>query len=150
MTKQVQVFAVFYKGRVKIKSWKTFKEWLIDAVIRVATMSKYSHCELAVTREDGQYTCYSSSPRDGGVRKKVMTLSADKWDFIPAPISHRRIKYFFMPTQGKKYDLLGAIGIPFHTQNSDKWFCSEWVAEALDMSETQISPQRLYKQLTNK
>lgn len=143
-----QIYAIFYKHTVKITNWRTFKEWLIDKVIRLATRSKYSHCELAVKRQDGQFVCYSSSPRDGGVRKKVMALDTAKWDFVKVQISHNKIKCCFAKTRGKKYDLLGAIGIPFKVQDNDKWFCSEWCATALGLSDTQISPQGLYNQMT--
>lgn len=44
-----------------------------DKLVRVA----YSHCELVI---DG--VCYSSSPRDNGVRSKAIDLHSGSWDLI--------------------------------------------------------------------
>lgn len=40
------------------------------ARIAKATRGEYSHCEIAVRLPDGQFDCYTSSHRDGGVRCK--------------------------------------------------------------------------------
>ncbi len=150
MAKQ-QVYVAFYKHKVKVRTWQTFREWLIDTIIRMATKSKYSHCEVvfkAYTHNGSVfYDCYSSSPRDGGVRKKTMTLEPQKWDLINVDISSNRIKQTFKLYVGKPYDLLGAVGFYFGRQDKAKYFCSEYCAEMLKLDNTLISPQQLYEQL---
>ncbi|OBX04200.1 enoyl-CoA hydratase, partial [Gallibacterium salpingitidis] len=63
------VYLALYKGKRSGKS--LYAHWcrLCDLLIRKCTRGKYSHCEIAV-KKDGFYECYSSSVRDGGVRKK--------------------------------------------------------------------------------
>ena len=78
------IYLALYKGR-RDGAWykpSIAAARLSDWTIRTFTQSIYSHCELAIAREDGQYDCYSSSIRDGGVRMKTMKLPADKWDLI--------------------------------------------------------------------
>lgn len=149
MRKQ-QAFIAFYKHKVKIKNWRTFKEWVIDQVIRLATRSQYSHCELVISRNDdsGLFDCYSSSPRDGGVRKKTIKLLSERWDILCVDISAHRVKRTFKKYVGKKYDFLGAIGFFCGKHAKDKYFCSEYCAEILKLDNTLISPQQLYEQLT--
>lgn len=131
------VYLALYKGRAK--NWR---ERLVDWLIRKATKGKYSHCEIAVKKSqikdhyhrEEWYECYSSSPRDGGVRCKVIDVSdLSKWDLIPLTnVPEAQIKAFYHNTKGKKYDLSGALGIAFGSkQMRDKYFCSEWCWEAL-------------------
>ncbi len=145
-----QVFVAFYKHKVKIKSWRTFKNYLVGTLIRKATKSQYSHCELVFkSHRDDSFNCYSSSPRDGGVRKKIMQLDTAKWDLVEVDISPNRIKRTFKFYVGKKYDFLGAVGLFFGKQDNNKYFCSEYCAEVLKLNNSLISPQQLYDQLTS-
>ena len=59
-----------------------------DKAIRFFTRGQYSHCEMAVANGD-EWDCYTSSPRDGGVRMKTMKLSPTEWDLIKLPESWR-------------------------------------------------------------
>lgn len=71
-------YLALYHGR-----GKTFQNRLIDLAVRIVTRSKYSHCEIALPLSDKQFLCFSSSPRDGGVRCKIMKLPYEKWSLIP-------------------------------------------------------------------
>lgn len=81
------IHADFYKKR---------GDW-VDRVIRFRTVSPYSHVELLAPNG----LCYSSSPRDGGVRAKVFELLPEDWELIPLP--------FFDRTKSNPYDFVGAI-----------------------------------------
>lgn len=145
-----QIYLALYKGRSK-----NLIEWVEDWLIRVFTKGQYSHCEIAVKKSkdtnhynlDEWFECYTSSPRDGGVRCKVIDVdNRDKWDLIPLNnVTESQIKAFFEQTKGKKYDLLGAIGVVFkNRQRTDKYFCSEWCAELLGFKEPwRFSPNDL-------
>lgn len=135
------VYVAFYKAEGNC----------VDKANRLFTRGKYSHCELVISRADGYFNCYSSSPRDGGVRLKIMQLPPQSWDLIPVhTLSKQRLKRFFNLTQGKKYDFLGAIGVVIHwiKQRQNRYFCSEWVAELLEFKNpSKYSPQRLAVEL---
>ncbi len=121
----------------------------IDKVIRLFTRSIYSHCEIAIQQDDETFLCYSSSPRDGGVRIKTMELNPSNWDLIPLKtLNKERLKTIFNQTEGLKYDYWGAIGIvlPFVKQKRSRWFCSEWCAEVLGLARPgQYSPETLFE-----
>ena len=133
------IYLAFYKARGN----------LTDKIIRLFTRGIYSHCDMAILRDNGEYDCYTSSPRDGGVRMKTMPLPADDWDLVPLhdlTLLHE-IHQFFAQTQGAKYDLFGAIGVVLlNPQNRHKWFCSEWCAHVLGLPKPwRYSPNDLYK-----
>ncbi|EGK10387.1 hypothetical protein [Kingella kingae] len=124
---------------------------LSDWLIRQVTHGKYSHCEIAIAKENGVYSCYSSSIRDGGVRFKVMPLPPDKWDLIRVDLPEQRVHEFYAQTKGAKYDWAGCLGIalPALRQNVKKWFYSKWCAAVLDLKQpARFSPNGLAKQLS--
>ncbi len=139
------IYLAFYKHKVRVTNWRTFKERAIDEVIRLFTRSRYSHCEIAVARNDGKFTCYTSSPRDGGVRKKIMHLPSDKWDLVRVNVSANRVRSIFAKHVGKRYDLLGALFYPLGIHRKNKYFCSEYCAITLNYYNTLQSPQSLYE-----
>lgn len=80
------------------------------------------------------FECYSSSPRDGGVRCKIIDVgNAEKWDLIELNgITESQIRLYFELTQGKQYDLWGALGVVLgFAERGHKFFCSEWCFNAL-------------------
>lgn len=103
-----------------------------DRLIRWWTGSPYSHCEMVMP--DGRFL--TSSPRDGGVRAKVIEQDALTWDFIelPAWVDAERIELLFAENKGLKYDWLGIVFCQiikgrWHSRN--RWFCSEFCAAAI-------------------
>ena len=122
------------------------KGTIYDKIIRIVTRSKYSHCELVI--DD---VCYSSSPRDGGVRMKVIDLDPDKWDLFDVPGDTNIAITWFINNVGKKYDWPGAITqvLPFHLNLSSRFFCSEACQHMLGVenpkSQTPESLARLYR-----
>ena len=150
----VRVYLALYKGKAAINTPRDVVKRIADSVVRLATCSSYSHCEIAVKHpRDGLFDCYSSSARDGGVRIKTMPLPADKWDLIPLPqsvaISASRL---FHRTHGAGYDWLGAIGAVLKSPHSkSRWFCSEWCAYAIGYTNPcRYSPQTLYAAVSTK
>lgn len=152
------VYLALYKGKAK-RRWHR----IIDSLIRFATGSKYSHCEIAVERlefaageqrPDISYDCYSSSPRDGGVRcKRINVADKSKWDLILLDITEEQVEGYFEQTKGAKYDIAGALGVVFPLYNrSGKYFCSEWCANVIfDVHHKwTISPAKLAELATKK
>ena len=124
-------------------------DW-VDRVIRFRTVSPYSHVELVAPNG----LCYSSSPRDGGVRAKVLELLPDDWELAPLPwADYLHIKHFFDRTKSNPYDFVGAIvgqALAAKAHIDGAYFCSEWCAEALGLSESwRYSPALLYNVLTD-
>lgn len=142
------IYVAFYKHKKRITGWRSLCQRLADSVIRLVTHSRYSHCEIAVKRDSGLFDCYSSSPRDGGVRKKTMDLPPNRWDLVPIDVDFPHVCRVFNRCMGEGYDWLGVLGFVFHKQQSDRYFCSEFCATVLKLNDTHHSPQSLYEQLT--
>ena len=138
---QSQIYLALYKGRRDGTGWRVWCARATDWLTRILTRGQYSHCEIAVREHPhaSVYTCYSASIRDGGVRTKVMPLSEAKWDLIPLPSTpeaHKQLQRVWRATEGQGYDLRGALGIAFGLRhNHRRWFCSEWCATALELSD---------------
>lgn len=146
------VYLALYKG-----NGGNWWERLEDTLIRFFTRGKYSHCEIAIEKSDFRtgekypeisYDCYSSSPRDGGVRcKKIDVSDRLKWDLIALKgVNESQIKSYFSRTKGAKYDHLGALGVIAGLKASKtKFFCSEWCFNAIFNSENgwHFSPNAL-------
>ena len=134
---QAKIYLALYKGR-RDGAWYrpgVAAARVSDWIIRTLTGSPYSHCELAVPCADGQYDCYSSSIRDGGVRLKTMPLLPEKWDLIPVDVKPEQVYEALAATFGAKYDWLGATGVIARWRHDKrKWFCSEWCAMALGLA----------------
>jgi len=138
----------FYKKTAPKANW-------IDKIIAWWTKGLYSHVELIVENE-----MYSTSPRDGHVRKKKHIYDKNTWDYLTLKITEKDYKKFlnfFEQTQGLKYDWFGIFGfISPISDREDKYFCSEWVTKALiivginklfPIEPSKTSPNRLYKLL---
>lgn len=112
----------FYKGEGDIS----------DKLVRLWTRSKYSHAELII---DGLW--YSSSPREGKVRAKIMQPKKGNWDYIHFYCTKEqrdKAKELFYENLNLKYDWLGIFCsqfIPLGVDSDDRWFCSEICADAL-------------------
>lgn len=152
-----KVYLALYKG-----SGGSLCDRFIDWVIRKLTKGKYSHCEIAVCKSEIRdhyhreewYECYSSSPRDGGVRQTVINLDDGKWDLIElTDLTEREVIAYFEQTKGKSYDWRGILGFIFGIkQKQDKYFCSEWCFNLLRQNNEgwRFSPNDLFAMLRGK
>ena len=137
----------FYKGLTA-----PHRDWT-DWVICKWTRGPYSHVELVI---DG--FMYSSSPRDGSVRRKPHKVDNTTWDYVDVDINQKNVLEFYNMTDGDKYDWAGILGfiIPIKDRTHN-WFCSEWVSNALKIAgysplwpkePSKISPNKLFKLLS--
>lgn len=119
---------------------------LVDHAIRWRTQSPFSHVELVAGG-----MCYTSSPRDGGVRAKALDLT-DGWALVPIPTAHAaNVLQFYNLTRGCAYDYVGVLAgqlLALNLQSKARYFCSEWCAAALGLSEPwRYSPALLHNVL---
>lgn len=143
-----KVYLALYKGRREGRGIKVWWHRLQDWFVRTVTRSQYSHCEIAVSQPKSAfvYTCYSSSARDGGVRRKDMVLTPQNWDLIPLKYAHKnKAEWFYGYTKLKPYDWLGVFGLVLPLpQSKRRWFCSEWCAVVVGFDHPYLStPQSL-------
>lgn len=131
------------------------RDKLIDATIRAATLSQYSHVELIpyAATAGGQHIAYSSSPRDGGVRARRINFRATHWDMIQIDADPAQVVAVIERRMGQGYDVLGAclspLRLPWRLVGYDLSFCSEIVAEALDWPDPwRWSPARMARHLS--
>lgn len=147
----MSVKVAFYKG---LEATDTT---IYDKAICYYTKGQYSHTELVLFDS----ISYSSSPRDGGVRRKKIIFDDKDWDFIEIDnIDVNKIVKFFNLTENDKYDWIGIFGfiVPFKDR-TNAWFCSEWVSNALKIAgyeslwnkeSSKIHPNMLYNILTKR
>ena len=153
----MKVKVAFYKGK---GSWK-------NRVIRWWTKSKYSHAELIMP---DNFTWISISPLlTSKVQSRINTdFNPEIWELVSIEVSAEQgqvINDFFEETKGCKYDWIGMIlsqFLPCKIKHRHRWYCSEWIAYALRISDvfnwktikiydqTDLSPQRLYEILSHK
>jgi hypothetical protein len=114
----------FYKGP-PVGDWQ---HTVSHYSIRVWTLSKYSHAELVI---DGW--CYSSSARDGGVRRKLIDLTSGRWDVVDIECDTDAVLAWFLQHDGENYDWAGICRfvVPFLPHRQNQWFCFEALAAAL-------------------
>lgn len=104
---------------------------IYNRLVRWLDRGPYSHCELIFS--DGMAA--SSSFMDGGVRFKYIEFDPVHWDFVPLPDDlEAAARIWFEDHQGQAYDLWGNARflLGLLRDSSDKWFCSESIAAALD------------------
>jgi hypothetical protein len=143
-----KTIVAYYLGR-KRDNPKT--EWL-DRLICFVTRSRYSHLEICYDYSpiSGYGYCLSSSPRDRGVRGRLINLQSGHWELyeVATNKTEEDIIEWFGPHLGKKYDWRGAISswIPLFGENSKRWFCSEIVGAALGVPKSSCkTPQELFE-----
>lgn len=137
----------FYLGTKKENQNTEF----FDRLICWVTRSRYSHVEVVTqyNTETEVGSCWSSSPRDGGVRWALIDLKKEHWEVfeVDSGIVLQEILDWFNDREGKKYDWLGAFAttLRFLPQIPNRWFCSESVGASLKMSKpARLTPQDLY------
>lgn len=133
----MKVTIAFYKGK---GSWQ-------DKLIRLFTIGKYSHCEVAIYHTE-RFGCKTWG--DYSV-DRWRNNNTDDWDFVEILMSVKQVRDFYSKTKGRKYDwkaiLLSQI-LPFRLHNKDEYICSEWCAELLGLDEPhRYSPNSLFRKL---
>ncbi len=105
-----------------------------DEVIRWRTSSDASHVELVINGFK-----FSSSPADGGVRRAEFQPDPAQWRMVDLPwASPEGVLAFFDKTRGDRYDWLAVCvgqALSAKVDVPGRWFCSEWCAAALGMSD---------------
>lgn len=141
-----KVYLALYKGKKSGKGMNVLVARLSDWLIRKITFGDYSHCEIAIDL-GGKFECYSASLRDGGVRRKLIYLTNEKWDLLPLePEMAKQARSLYRQTLGAKYDTFGVLAavLPRVSSSRGRWFCSEWCATALGLDKPQTySPNDL-------
>ena len=126
----MKICIAFYKGQGNI----------LNKIVRKWTSSIYSHAELILN--DGK-TWISITPflKSKIYSKKSPEYEKDEWDFVEIDVTleqHQTIEEFYELTEGCTYDWIGMLlsqFLPFHIKRKGKWYCSEWIAYALRISE---------------
>ncbi len=131
---------------MKVAFYKGKGNWT-DKLIRLWTGGIYSHCEIVIGDE-----WYTASWYDGGVVKRKINYNKDSWDFIEVPDTFiKNTVEFFEQTKGAKYDLKGILlneFLPFKTEDSDRWYCSEWAAKVFGLN-IKTNPNKLCPLIKN-
>ena len=129
------MFLAFYRGKSTGISGRA-QEWIISTLTR----SPFTHVEFVPTGQGAvpgrDYMCLSASGRDGGVREKLIFLSADRWELVPVPWAPAGAEAAMRKHLGARYDYTGIVMshvLGLNRQDSKRWFCSEIVAYALGL-----------------
>lgn len=132
----------------------TWPERIMDAVIRLGTLSHVSHVELiAGPATLGEVAlCWSASPREGYVRSKVIRLDPAKWRLVEIDADPEKCAALMSNHWGQGYDVAGAVlsplRLPWRLVGGNAWFCSEIVALALGWPDPwRWSPARMWRKL---
>lgn len=118
------------------------KDWLIAKL----THSEFSHCEIVF--DDG--TCFSSSPRDGGVRRKKIDLKKDRWvlvDFKVTKSKHNHLekKSYQLHSFRYEYDWLAIFFHWLRIRSYSKFICSDVCYYLLTNKLDFKTPQQVYE-----
>ncbi len=105
--------------------------------IRLVTWSNWSHVAIVDAKSIQEITdstyIYDATFLNSGVRQRKIAdvlSEASKWAYVEIDVPDELAVINAAKSQiGKKYDVTGVLGIALHRnwQESDKWFCSEFV-----------------------
>lgn len=104
--------------------------WYLTRLAQKGPYGHVTHCEaIHAQHADGSVSIASASLRDGGVRSKRVTLNPAHWLIVDVPAWDVQLSLDLLDnTGGAKYDLRGALATCLPgSQDSDRWFCNEWV-----------------------
>ena len=127
--KDLTIKIAFYKGKGKLH----------NKIIRWWTKSKYSHAEL-VLPDDVTWISISPFYNSKVSARPNPIYDKNKWDFLTFKINedqYRSIIKFYDRTAGCRYDWIGMLlsqFLPFRIKQKGRWYCSEWIAYALIMT----------------
>ncbi len=133
---------------MKVLFFKAKKGRWDDKLIAFWTRSEYSHCEI----EHNGYRYGSNPAKKGKIMKWARSEPSKKyWEMVDIDLDPKKLEEFINKTNGAKYDWLGIFlsqFLPFKIHSKKRYFCSEWIAEALGYKKPHTySPQKLYKSL---
>ena len=132
----MELALAFYKGEGTV----------FDRIVRRVTQSPYSHVELVEMDFRASFVlskhkamtarAISASPRDGGVREKIIRFERDHWDFLPLGLLSEDAEKVWnrAASASGPYDFTGILvnfATPFRWQSEGRWFCSELIGHAL-------------------
>lgn len=142
-----RVVIAYYLGRKEQNAESTF----MDNLICFMTNSKYSHAELVYDYSPVSNVglCWSSSPRDGGVRSTRIDFSSRHWELyeVPSMYSTEQLDEWFKQHHGAKYDWLGALGayISIFRGADARFFCTEIIGKSMGIAGAdRMSPQEFF------
>ena len=100
------------------------------------TKSQYSHAELIL---NDKTTWIGISPfiKSQVTDRKNVEYNPENWDFYKIPITDEQytaILDFYDITKGATYDWIGMLlsqFLSFNIKQKYKWYCSEWITNAL-------------------
>lgn len=139
---------------MKVAFYKAATGGFIDKLIDRCTERRgYSHCEFVFS--DGMF--FSSSPRDGGCRFKMIDQDPQHWDFYELPLSDEdeldlRCECQTLVWRPTRYDFFGVLGFVMPCKaSSGRMFCSESLVHALqaarligsELQPSKVSPSDL-------
>tara|TARA_R100000008_G_C3563423_1_gene157601 strand:+ start:401 stop:907 length:507 start_codon:yes stop_codon:yes gene_type:complete len=124
--------------KIQIAFYKGKGNWL-NRLICWWTKSRYSHAELVLP--DNKHWIGISPFLSSKVESRIKTdCNIEEWDFVDFKITEEQLKTilaFFKETKECRYDWIGMLlsqFLPFHIKRKNKWYCSEWIAYALRIS----------------
>ncbi len=126
-----------------VKIHFTKKNTLISKLVRILSCTEYSHVEIDVAD-----VCYSAKPFRGVYKQYKRDLLDDNnvietWFVDDRGIKTEKLVEFLEEQVGKKYDYLPVFALGFlrqnWRQNSNKWFCSELVDQAMRIANVPLS-----------
>ena len=87
--------------------------------------------------------CIGITPEvSAGIRMlRQPDLPEERWDFIDLQVTREQLNKivgFFTHTHGQSYDWTGMLIsqiTPFYVKHDRKWYCSQWIACALTISD---------------
>ena len=99
----------------------------------IGLFERYSHVEIQMNN-----VCWSSSPRDGGFRAKVIDIYSGKWDIIQitAPVDLDSFLMKCTELHGAKYDwtvILNYLGLKYDFCKNRVW-CGEVVTKLYNIA----------------
>ena len=124
--------------KIKVAFYRGKGGW-VNKIIRWWTKSPYSHAELVMPDDE---TWIGISPfKTSKLAARTKPIIDDiEWDYIEIEINENQktlIEEFFQETEGCRYDWVGMLLsqiMPYHIKCRGKWYCSEWIAYALRIS----------------
>lgn len=141
------------------------KKHITSRIIHFFTMSKYSHVGIAFWAKVGGISRLMMVEAQGGNKLRIVNISYytnDQLDVVPAPKPWASVMGLALQHVGlNRYGWLDALyvglreftfnltGIRLPRLNFPGEICSEFVARIYDTPDWNVSPQRLFEQLSD-